>query len=162
MLKINVRERGTVPRKMKKVFNASKKEAWHDTAVEFHAEYRDRRFTEQHATAAGYTRRKGEGQAFGSKAWRASYTGKKHRMFGHTRPLEFSGESRRAARQVRVSSTSKGSRAAYAGLRKFNFRHPKSQIRMGEEFRRILPREADELAKHFDRALDQHLKDADK
>jgi hypothetical protein len=161
LIAIQVRERGATPRNMKRVFNAAKKLAWHDTAVRFHAEYRDRRFTLEHAEEAGYARRKGELIARDSKAFRASYTGKKLRMFGHTRPLEFTGETRRKVRSASISSTSNMGKASYSGAAKFNFRHPRSKIRMGEEFRRITRREAQELGQFFDLALDRRLAEAD-
>ncbi len=72
----------------------SQKEAWRDVAWEFHTNYRDKRFTPEHAIAAGYTRRKGELIPRDTKAFRQSYTGRKLRMFGHTNPLQFSGDTR--------------------------------------------------------------------
>lgn len=158
-LTITIRDRGPTPRKLAKAMTAAKRAAWLDVATRFHAEYRDRRFTHEHAREAGYTARKGELQARGSKAFRNSYTGQKLRIHRHTRPLEFSGDTRRAVRFARISSTTAIGRVAYSGAGKFNFRHPKSQIRMGEEFRRITRREAFELGEYFDLMLDRRLKD---
>lgn len=143
---------------MRRDFNRASKAAWRDTAEYFHTHLRDKRFTEEHAREAGYTRRKGELQPRGSKSFRRSYTGQKLARKGHTRPLEFSGETRRAlSSPPNYSSTSKGGRAAYSGAAKFNFRHPKSQIRMGEEFRRITEAESVDLARVFDQQLDKYL-----
>lgn len=161
MLRIAIRERGNTPRGMKRAFNAASKEAWRDTAMEFHANYRDKRFTAEHAREAGYTARKGELQPRGSKAFRQSYTGRKLRIKGHTRPLEFSGETRRAVRATSITSTSRGGKASYRGASKFNFRHPKSRVRMSEEFRRITRAESIELAAFYDRRLDAALKRVD-
>lgn len=158
---MQLRERGTTPRRMLKQVNAAKKEAWRDTAWRFHEQYRDKRFTPEHAAAAGYMKRKGELIPRGTKAFRNSYTGRKLRMWGHTNPLEFSGKTRRAVRSASVSSTSKGGKAAYSGARVFNFLPPKSKIRMGEEFRRITPQEAIELGQYFDERLDRRLKALD-
>lgn len=158
---IKIRERGNTPRGLKRAFNAASARAWHATALEFHTRYRDRRFTEEHAREAGYAHRKGELIPRNTKAFRQSYTGRKLRIHGHTRPLEFTGETRRAVRAASISSNSKGGRASYRGASKFNFRHPKSKIRMGEEFRRITRNEALELATFYDRRLDQYLKEAD-
>lgn len=157
LITIVVRERGATPRNMKRIFNAAKKGAWHDVALRFHTEYRDRRFTLEHAAEAGYAKRKGELIARDTKAFRQSYTGRKLRMFGHTRPLEFSGDTRRKVRSASISSTSNMGKAAYSGASKFNFKHPKSKIRMGEEFRRITRQEANELGEYFDKQLDRRL-----
>lgn len=162
LVAITVRDRGATPRGMKRVFNNAQKAAWADVAWRFHEQYRDKRFTPEHAIEAGYSKRKGELIPRNSAAFRKSYTGRKLRMFGHTNPLQFSGTTRRAVKWASVSSTSKGGKAAYAGARVFNFLPPRSKIRMGEEFRRITQREAIELGKYFDERLDAHLKEADR
>lgn len=159
---IKVKERGNTPRRMKRAYNAASKQTWHAVAMRFHTEYRDKRFTPEHAREAGYALRKGEGQPRDSKAFRQSYTGRKLRLKGHTRPLEFSGETRRAVRATSITSTSTGGKAAYRGASKFNFRHPKSRIRMNEEFRRITRTEARELGEFYDRELDKQLAIQDK
>ena len=158
LITITVRDRGATPRGMKRVFNNAQKEAWRDVAWRFHEQYRDKRFTSEHAAEAGYMKRKGELIPRNSKAFRQSYTGRKLRIHGHTNPLEFSGATRRALKWASVSSTSKGGKAAYAGARVFNYLPPRSKIRMGDEFRRITPREAIELGRYFDERLDLHFK----
>jgi hypothetical protein len=160
-LTATIRDRGTTPRGMRKAYSAASREAWFATAVQFHTVYRDRRFTNEHALEAGYGRRKGELLARGTKAFQRSYTGRKLRMFGHTRPLEFTGETRNKMRAASISSTRNMGRAAYPGASKFSFKHPKSKIRMHEEFRRILPREASELGEYYDEQLDAKLKQLD-
>lgn len=147
---------------MKRAYNAASKAAWYDVALRFHSEYRDKRFTEDHAREADYGRRKGELMSRGTSQFRKSYTGRKLRIKGHTRPLEFSGETRRKVRMASISSTSKGGKAAYSGASKFNFKHPKSKIRMSEEFRRITAKEADQLGQYYDDRLDLHLAEQDK
>lgn len=155
---IGIRQRGPIGRGMRKAVNAASKVAWHKTAEYFHLYLRDERFTEEHARAAGYTLRKGEGQPRGSKAFARSYTGRKLRSQGHTRPLEFTGDTRRAMNLgFNIKSTSKGGRVAYRSASKFSFRHPKSQIRMSEEFRRLLPSEVAELGRIYDDELDKGL-----
>ncbi len=107
--------------------------------------------------AAGFFLRKGEGLPRNSKAFRRSYTGIKLRRFGHTRALEFTGGTRRAIRTASISSTANQGKAAYRGASKFSFRHPKSRIRMSDEFRRLLPTENSELATVYDADLDTRL-----
>lgn len=140
-----ITERGPTPRGFRKAFNAASKESWNKTGAYFHEHMRDARFTNRHATAAGYAERK------------KTYTWRKFQSKGHTRPLEYSGETRRAVRAANISSTSSGNRVAYPGARKFNFRHPKSDINMAEEFSRVTQAEANELAKVYDNDLDQRL-----
>lgn len=163
LVTIKVRERGNTPRGMKRAFNNASKAAWYATAMEFHRNYRDKRFTLEHAREAGYAHRKGELLTRGSAAFRRSYTGRKLRLKQHMNPLEFSGDTRKAMRRgVGVTSTNKGGKAAYRGASKFNFHPPRSRVRMAEEFRRITQAEAVELAAYYDRQLDSELKALDR
>lgn len=146
-IKIEIRERGPVPRKMKSAHNQAAKSTWAETGLHFHAAMSDDRFTQAHASLAGFQKR--------TKA----YTSRKFQKFGHTRPLEYSGTTRRLVRTANIVSTSKGAEVRYPGARAFNFRNPKARqpINMAEEFRRIIPQEAVELAVEFDRQYDQKI-----
>lgn len=146
-----------VARGMMKALTEAKREAWRAVGEHFHSTMRDKRFTTEHARKAGYYLRKGEGMPQDSKRWRASYTGRKFATHGHTRPLEFSGDTRRAVRTARITFTGNGTRIAYPGARTFNFRNKASRIRMNEEFRRVTREEQVELAGVFDRRLEQVL-----
>ena len=163
LMTIKVRDRGNTPRGMKRAFNEASKLAWYDTAVEFHRNYRDKRFTVEHAREAGYAARKGELIPRGTKAFRQSYTGRKLRIHKHTNPLQFRahGGTRDAVKSATVSSSFRGGKAAYRGASVFNFRHPKSKIRMNEEVRRITAAESRELAEFYDSRLDVRLKEVD-
>jgi hypothetical protein len=156
---IKIRERSIILRRGDKSHvNKTLKAAWLNAARYFHDSLRDKRFTVEHAKAAGYAPRKGSTMPVGSKQFWGSYLGRKLRKFGHMRPLEFSGRTRQAVRSyVSLSSTSKGSRAAYPGARVFNFRNPKSDpgMSMNLEFRRILPQEAEHMARAIDSTLDE-------
>lgn len=143
--KFQVRERGATPRKFRKAFNAASKQSWHETGQHFHETMREDRFTQRHATLAGYTPRKNRYQA------------QKFKAKGHTRPLEFSGTARRLTRMASISSTSKGNSVRYPGARVFNFRHPKSDVNMVQEFTTVTQQEADRLAGFYDRQLDKLL-----
>ena len=154
---VKYKEKGAVPRKMRKVYTASSKVAWYDTGIRFHGEFRDKRFSVAHARKAGYKPRRGEEPGLTQQEFFRSYTGRKLKKFGHRRPLEFSGETRRNVRSASISSTSKGSRVRYPGARKLNFRNPHSDIRMAEEFRKLLPDEITDLAQHYDRKLDHEM-----
>lgn len=157
-LTVGIRDRGQIGRGLKSSFNAASKTSWHRTTVHFHATMREARFDPDHQREAGFAQRKGQGLPRGSKAYNRSYTGRKEKRFGHTRALEFTGDTRRAIRAASISSTSKGGKASYPGASKFSFRHPRSRIRMQDEFRRILPAEATELAEVYDSHLDTEWK----
>lgn len=161
-VRIEIRDRGNTPRKMKSALNNARKKAWADVAEYHHEHLTPKRFTTEHARAAGYTKRKGENLPRGSRRFKRSYTGRKLRIKGHTLPLVWSGDTRRAVRFASISSTAKEGRAAYRGANKLNFRHPKSQVRAAEEFRRHTNAEAVELARVFDRRLDHYLSEQDR
>jgi hypothetical protein len=57
-----------------------------------------------------------------------------------------------------VGSKGGGCRVAYPGASKFNFRPKGGTINMADEFRRILPNEADAIARSYDSALDAELR----
>lgn len=140
-LRIHIKERGAVPRKLRKLHTKVSKEAWGSTGKLFHSEMRDKRFTEEHANVARYHKRTDK------------YTARKQKKFGHTRPLEFTGETRRLVRTANISATSKGSKVKYPGARKLNFRPKGGFIRMNQEFRKLTSAEKSEMGKHFDNEL---------
>lgn len=149
--KFAIQERGPAPRGFTRLINDLKRDSWEQTAAHFHDNMRDDRFTQAHATRAGYGERK------------RSYTWRKFKEEGHTRPLEKSGETREAVRRYGTlkavsTNTSSQVKIAYPGARKFNFRHPKSQINMVMEFTAITQDEANRLAQVFDNELDKQLR----
>jgi hypothetical protein len=87
-----------------------------------------------------------------------SYTGRKLKKFGHTRPLEFSGTARRLVRTASISSTSNGSRVRYPGARVFNYKNPFSNpsMNLNLEFRTILPEEGELLARDMETKIDSN------
>lgn len=143
--RFEVRDRGATPRGLRKIMNAAQKESYFEVGVEYQSEYSDLRFTNRHATAAGYADR--------SK----NYERRKLRLFGHTRPLEYSGTSRRLSRVANITATSKGVTVRWPGLRVFNFSNPKMRANMAEEFTKVLPDEAEKLTRSFDQKLDQKI-----
>ncbi len=142
---------------MGRAVTVARKETWGDVGRLYHTTMRDKRFTTAHAREAGYYLRRGEGMTVGSKTFKASYTGRKLSMFGHTRPLEFTGETRALVRRATIKTFALKCQVRYEGARKFNFRNPKSRINMAEEFRRILPHEERELAAEFNAKFDQRF-----
>jgi len=155
--RITIKERGPTPRGMKRAYNNHSKAAWQSTGMLFHREMRDKRFTRAHGREAGYQKRQGEEPGLTRAEFFRSYTGRKLRKHSHMRPLEFSGETRRAIRTASISATSKGSRVRYPGARKFNFRRTSAAPKMADEFRKLLPDEIQKLAAHYDETLDDKL-----
>jgi hypothetical protein len=148
--KFTIKERGPAPRGFAKIINQAKRESWEQAGIHFHQEMRDSRFTHAHATKAGYVQRK------------SRYTFRKLKEMGHTRPLEKSGETRELVRRYGTlkavsTNTSSQVRISYPGARKFNFRHPKSQINMALEFSIITQDEAEKIARVFDDELDKRI-----
>lgn len=158
---IKIRERGAVPRGMRREWRVASKESFLAAGELFDEQLADERFTEEHARKAGYKRRKGELQPRGSKSFRRSYTGRKFQQHKHTRPLEFSGDTRAGVAQGgNIKANSNRALVAYPQAAKFNFRHPKSQIRMSDEFRKLLDPEAVLLGQAYDSRLDEQLADS--
>lgn len=156
LLKLDFKGRGL--RGTQRAVTVARKETWQEVGTLFHGTMRDKRFTSPHAREAGYYLRKGESMAVGSKEFRRSYTGKKFRLFGHTRPLEFTGKTRLALRSANISSFALKVQVKYSGARTLNLRNPKSRINMSEEFRRILPSEERELGQHFNSRFEERYK----
>lgn len=154
---IRVRERGPVPRRLRKVYTEASKVSWVAAGTWWHVNRRDLRFSVSHGMKAGYEKRKGEQSGMSRRGFFASYTGRKLRRWGHRRPLEFSGETRRLVRTASITSTSNSTRVAYPGARKFNFRNPRSTIRMADEFRRLTSDEPKMIAAEYDKALSTNL-----
>jgi hypothetical protein len=144
----------TGPRHLGKFVSAKLKRSWFDGGLFFHTRLREERFTERHARLAGYAPRKGEEYHRGDKRFWQSYTGRKYKKFGHTRPLEFTGNTRKAISQATISSTSVGVRISYPGANKFNYKNPFSApgMNLNLEFRSILPVEAEQIATVINRS----------
>lgn len=138
---------GPTPKIATRKKNEIYKEGFVAALTIWHAKFSDKHFTNAGATEYRYTPRSGER---GSKRkFKGSYSARKLKKFGHTRPLEFSGESRRRVRaSQKIKATSKGGRCILSAPA-LNFRNPKSPINMREEVTRVSPRERTELAAEF-------------
>lgn len=134
--------------RLKRVTFAAMGRDWHTSYLRLH-------FQEDAFSRYGYIRRKGMGRGPGSKGFGSTYTGKKLKQFGHSRPLVFSGEGEMLSRWPDIRTTANESRVVLP--RKFNFRNPKSQIDMRAELTRVLQPEADEIAQVGATALGREL-----
>jgi len=140
----------------KREFNVMLRETFRVIGQKWHREMRPKHFTHAGAREYGYSPRKGEAGNRNRKGFASSYTGRKLRLVGHTRPLEFTGEARRLSRIQDIRVTSKRVRIILP--RKFNFRNPHSRVDMRKEITTVSHREEQELIAAADKDLDRRIK----
>lgn len=121
----------------------------------WHKKYRPEHFKNSAFSRYGYTPRAGMRKS--GKAFRRSYTGRKLARHGHTRPLEFSGTSRRLSRQRKVSATRNKVKVSMP-INAFNYRPRNSQVDMVAEMRTITVDEARTMTRLYGRYIEQRLK----
>ena len=144
-----------------RAWNKIRKEEFEQVGRQWGEDFRPKHFTEQASQRYGYTARKGERLPKGTAAYKRSYTGQKERKVGHTKPLVFSGESEAASERYRVRGIGQGDNV---GARvsmptpTLNYRHPRSQIRMAEELRRVTPEEEAELGRFLEARIALRLR----
>lgn len=126
------------------------------------------RFTKRGATLLNYAPRKGERGS--GRPFKGSYTQRKLRARGHTKPLVWTGDSEKASRTARVDVKRRnktGGVLIVDGNLVFpspnlNYKNPKSQAHPSEEIKRVAPSETKELARvaapAFDKSLSRQLK----
>jgi hypothetical protein len=128
------------------------KPSWQKTGVHWSQHFWEKHFTEAGAAEYAYLPRAGQLLPRGSKRYRESYTGRKERQMGHTRPLEWSGDLKRESRRQMIQATSKGVTVRMRA-RKANWRNPKSRINMAEELGTLSIREQRELRGVLDKGI---------
>ena len=103
---------------------------WYDNFLEKH-------FTHAGAAEYGYKPRNGERDNPGEKGFWASYTGRKLKKWGHTRPLMWTGDSYewlKSRKRFKITATGGQAKARIMlGAPNFNWHNPNSQINMDEE-----------------------------
>ena len=157
---VAVRKRGAVGKERREAHKLAAKDSWFYVARYFHINLREERFTTEHAEKANYTARKGQNVPPSAPNFNRLYFGRKLNSpelgggQGRALPLVKSGNSLRASRQTKISSSTKTGRLSYPGLRKFNLRNPSSRVNMNQEFRRFTGDEITEIAGEFDEAYD--------
>lgn len=156
MFKITLVPKGVPAGFRKRDYNAAKKIAFGKLGEYWFKHFRPKHFTKAGAREYGYIKRKGEDLPHGSKGFRASYTGRKFKKFGHKQPLVYTGESREASRKGRVKPTSKGVQIIMRAPR-LNRRNPNSQIKPSDELTIISSREWKVLEGIFDVWLESEL-----
>lgn len=149
--RVTITERGPVPRKMAKQHRQASRQAYQAIAEKHHQENTAKRFTREHALAAGYRKRGGEEHPFGSKAFWNSYTGRKLKKRGHMLPLVNTGTTRDRARMATITVTTNRGQLKYQ-VNALNY-----QPWTREEFTRILPAEAKALGQHWDQIYNREF-----
>lgn len=120
----------------------------------YHENYVDLHFRNSASLRYGYRPRSGEPGSKnppGSKYYKRTYTWRKLKKFGHTRPLEWTGESRALANVRDVRSTSKWARI-YSHARVLNFKPW-----LFEELSRVIPQEAEAVAARMGREMEEQV-----
>jgi len=129
------------------------REMWRELGIYWHRKMRPKHFTNPGAREYGYTPRQGErGRPHPKGKFYRTYTGRKLRQRGHTRPLVLTGESRALTRMRIVRADSKGVRIPIKA-NKLNYRYRGSPIHMRDEMTRISMRERQQLIRRGERYL---------
>jgi len=161
LVKLKMVYTGAVPGLAVREVNTIKRRAFFGGGVQWHKQFRPKHFTRAGASEYGYAPRSGERGNTPRGGFRRSYTGRKLKQFGHTRPLEFSGEAKALTRMrdVRATATRKRSRVRVVlHANKLNWRNPDSEINMADELRRISAAERTQLIRTIARGTISGLK----
>ena len=146
--RIQIVDRGAVPRAMLKYHRAAMAAGYRASAIEFDYKFRPLRFTVEHAKAADYPKPAGLRHPYGSKAFWASYYGRKLKKTGEALPWVKSGETRNRAKVPTLAVTSKRAQLKYR-VNRLNYLPGAPAA-----FSRVLPAEAQALGQVFKRAYD--------
>lgn len=119
---------------VRKLLNDILRGSWLRVGVFWHRKLRPKHFTHRGAREYGYKPR--GGQAGSGRKFIGSYTARKLRLKGHTRPLEFTGRSRKLTEIRDVRPTAKGVRVVLHA-NTFNLRASVNAPHMREEIARV-------------------------
>lgn len=142
MLAIDVKLNG-IEALTKKQVNDAMKRAMGALGLHWRRKFLPLHFGNAASTRYGYTPRSGE-RGSGRRFYR-SYTARKLRFLGHTRPLEFTGDGKRQALNGLRTVYPTRDKVRIPLPRKFNFRNKKSKVRMADEIRAVTDGEVKEL-----------------
>jgi len=162
MGQITIRAQGFMPGfGTQRHLNSAVRSTWEHVGRFWHRMFRPKHFTEAGAREYGYIARKGERMVQSrAKGWAGTYVARKKREKGHNLPLVWSGDTRELSRQHREKAAATRKRSyvkVIMPVRGLNRKHPKSQINMAEEMRRISPAEDAVLTREHEDALLRRL-----
>lgn len=149
MIEVTLTKRGPTPKLLARELNNINREAARTMGQLWHQRYFPKHFTQAGATEYGYVPRQGMPGRPGPRGFKRSYTGRKLAKYGHTHPLELTGESKERASHPRITATAKRGEAKVRVIMNapgFNRRYPGSPIDMRKELTTVSQREAQELA----------------
>lgn len=156
MIKIAFTSDGPLEAIRPRAFNVIKRRGYKYIGVFWHKRMRRRHFTKRGGRDYDYAPREGEPGNPGGRGVRNTYTGRKLKMWGHTRPLVFSGLTRALSKIRDVRPTAKGVRIVM-NLPTLNLRRHLDSPPMREEMTRVSPGELTELGKMFAEHVDRNL-----
>lgn len=146
---------GIKPREAKRIVRRANK----SVPINWIGTYLPRHFGNQATRRYRYTPRAGERGS--GRRFKGSYTDHKLKTYGHTRPLEYTGQARRGTEtNNRASSTVNRATAHLPGARGLNRRYRGSKINMVEELTRVLEEENQELDRRATRKADAEYRRA--
>lgn len=150
MFEITITKTGPTPKLVQRELNNINREAARTMGQVWSTRFREHHFTNAASAEYGYTPRQGEAGRPGRRGFKRSYTGRKLAKFGHTRPLEKTGDSRALTRNPRIVATATRSEAKVRVIMNspgFNRRYAGSPIDMRKELTTVTEREGQELAR---------------
>jgi len=157
---IRIRFHGPVPGSAnltQREWNALKKEAFNQVGLWWFRECRPKHFTAAGATEYAYAPRVGERGRPGPKGFKQSYTGRKLKDKGHTRPLVYTGKSMADAAKGRVEPTFKRVRVIM-NVPTLSLRPRGGQIDMQSELRRLSARDIKDAVRLHGRSMIAQLR----
>ena len=140
-------------------WNTIRREAWIVAGNYWHSEFRPKHFTKAGAREYGYMPRAGE-SGNTRPSFLRSYTGRKLKEKGHTKPLVWSGTSQTLSKIRIVRSTATKARSkAEVVLRTpgLNRQNKDSQIPMRDEVTHVTEAEARKIIEVFDNEVGRQL-----
>ncbi len=146
---ISVKYTGAEPKIARRAFNNLLKVAYKAIGKMWHRLFRKKHFTKAGAREYRYTPRSGESGRFHGKQFKRSYLGQKLTKRGHSRPMIWSGKTKRRSAQLRVFATKNSVRVTMAGIVHLNRYRPKKKsgliINLTDEMTRVSRAEARQL-----------------
>lgn len=133
------------------------KEAWEQAGIFWHKSFRELHFEEGATKRYGYAPRQGEGDRTYRKGFWRSYTGKKLKKYGHTKPLVLSGTSCGLTRLRSIQATANKVRVPLHAPA-LNFHRDPSPVEMWKDATTITTDEGTQIARFMDRYLDSRLR----
>lgn len=162
VIAINVHYSGPAPGGVgQREWNEFVREMFRQMGYEWHREFRAKHFTRAGAVEYGYAPRSGERGNIPPQGFQRSYTGRKLRWYGHTRPNVLTGESEQQTRRRDVRATATSKRATgrvHLHAPKLNFRNPHSKAHPAIEVTLISEREKPRLRDRGTKDLQKSLR----